>query len=157
MKSDDRRYFEWLVTQVDNGDAANYGHLLNDLFDREYTWVRSMDENRAAEGLYLRKEFDADYEREIGCSVLEMLVALCVQFEHNIMGEPGNEDPSRWFWLILKQLDLDIFTDRNYDSDAVNLILDEFLSGQKFIYLGKPGARDDLWYQIGYLSESIFG
>ena len=159
MKSDDCKYFRWLTDQIDDGSGRvkKYRHLLSDLFDISYKWVIELDSNRAVDGMNLREKYRAGYERDMGCSVLEMLIAMCVRFEYSVAAEPGEEDPSRWFWLILKQLDLDIFTDRNYDSDAVNSILDEFLSGQKFIYLGKPGARDDLWYQIGYLSESIFG
>lgn len=160
MKSDDCKYFRWLVAQIDNGDAAHYGHLLNDLFDIEYTWNNEMDRNRAADGLYLRNEFKPGYRREIGCSILEMLVALSVRFEHDVMGEPGDEDAARWFWLILRQLDLDIYTDENYDFVAVDALIRMFLNGEKPIFepkiSGQKLANSDLWYQLGALANEHF-
>lgn len=160
MKSDDSKYFRWLVEQIDNGEASKYKHLLNDLFDISYRWIVELDGNRALDGMDLRRRFRDGYDRDIGCSVLEMLVALSIRFEHDVMCEPGDEDPSRWFWLILRQLDLDLFTDDSYDFVAVNSILELFMSGQKCIL--KSGhkienlATKDLWWQLGVLSNEIF-
>ena len=77
-------YYSWLVGLIgDDYVAVNYQKLLWKLYNTDYIWELDYDRSRAADGLYLRRE----YARESGiamdilmqnrcCSVLEMMIAL---------------------------------------------------------------------------------
>ena len=158
MKSDDCKYFRWLTDQIDDGSGRvkKYRHLLSDLFDISYKWVIELDSNRAVDGMNLREKYRADYERDMGCSVLEMLIAMCVRFEYSVASEPGEEDPSRWFWLIIERLDLDLYSDECYDFEAVNSILELWMSCQKFFCDEKYAKKTDQWFQLQSLLNDDF-
>lgn len=158
MKSDDCKYFRWLTDQIDDGSGRvkKYRHLLSDLFDISYKWVIELDSNRAVDGMNLREKYRADYERDMGCSVLEMLIAMCVRFEYSVAAEPGEEDPSRWFWLIIERLDLDLYSDECYDLESVKTILELWMCGQKFFCDEKIGQKNDQWFQMQSLLNDDF-
>lgn len=158
MKSDDCKYFRWLTDQIDDGSGRvkKYRHLLSDLFDISYKWVIELDSNRAVDGMNLREKYRAGYERDMGCSVLEMLIAMCVRFEYSVASEPGEEDPSRWFWLIIERLDLDLYSDECYDFEAVNTILELWMSGQKIFCDERYAGKTDQWFQLQSLLNDDF-
>lgn len=99
-------YFEWLCNKI--GYQEEYYYLLEYLFNNNFIWVIDMDENRALDGLYLRRRFvdeegvrgDPFENRE--CTILEMLVALSIRLEDEIMGDPNLEI----FWKMLDNLGL---------------------------------------------------
>jgi hypothetical protein len=110
-------YFNWLYTKVASVDnptpSLTYWTLMRDLHSTEFVWLVSGDDNRAEEGIELRKEFirEAYLDEElpwmhIPCSVLEMLVA----FSRVAAFETG-DSPRDWFWRFLTNLDLDHLTD----------------------------------------------
>lgn len=158
MKSDDCKYFRWLTDQIDDGSGRvkKYRHLLSDLFDISYKWVIELDSNRAVDGMNLREKYRAGYERDMGCSVLEMLIAMCVRFEYSVAAEPGEEDPSRWFWLIIERLDLDLYSDECYDLEAVKTILELWMSGQKIFCDKRYAGKTDQWFQLQSLLNDDF-
>lgn len=96
----------------------------------------SLDGNRAEDGLSLR----ARYEDETGyssmmqnrpCSVLEMMVALAVRCEEDIMTDDvyGDRTPY-WFDSMIFSLGLSGMTDPHYDEEYVADILYKFLYRQ---------------------------
>ena len=80
-------YFNWLcakVMQIENPTPSlTYWNLLRELHNTEFVWLISGDDNRAADGLDLRLEFTREASLPpdpnwpyIGCSILEMFIAL---------------------------------------------------------------------------------
>src|SRR4029077_5421852 len=79
-------YFDWLcarVVNMVNVPRPTYWELLAQLHKTEFVWLILGDDNRAEDGKELRKEFiiqaelpdDPQWRIEVGCSVLEMLIA----------------------------------------------------------------------------------
>ena len=166
-------YYSWLVGLIgDDYVAVNYQKLLWKLYNTDYIWELDYDRSRAADGLYLRRE----YARESGiamdilmqnrcCSVLEMMIALARKAEFDIMHDPDYGDRSgKWFWTMLENLGLDVYDDWHYFENEVVRILDVFLhrryerDGLGGAFPVRTTARDlrnmDLWRQMNaYLEE----
>ena len=168
-------YYSWLVGLIgDDYVAGNYQKLLWKLFTTDYIWELDYDRSRAADGLYLRRE----YSRASGividivmqnrnCSMLEMLVALARKAEYDIMHDPDYGDRSgQWFWTMLQNLGLDIYDDWHYFENEVDRILDVFLHrryersgvGGPFPVVGchTDLRSKDLWYQMNAYLEAHY-
>lgn len=162
-------YFEWLLEKVDfDNDHCGYEELLRYLHSVEFTSRIPKDENRVIDGLNLRDEFMCDRNIdgyiEGPCSVLEMLVAFSIRIEMDITGDPGNDDLSRWFWVMLDNLGLLKYDDRHFDEEEVEEIVNIFLE-RKYSRDGRGGLfplfhpktnqrETELWYQMQrYLTE----
>lgn len=140
-------YFDWLVCHInDSIDVSHHSHLLSYLFHTEFRWIIPNDKNRALDGREYRKLF-ANGDRRIlnelnsnlpnPCSVLEMLVALAVRIEFDIMHDPYRDEDccSLWFWVMINNLKLTKFTNDMFDVDAVSEILWKFID-RKWDYAG---------------------
>lgn len=174
-------YFDELY-RVSGGrkGVRTYKKLLHKLHEVPFTYTILMDENRFADGISLRyivgRELGySDPEIATGldnkpCSVLEMLVALCLGIEERIMCDPELGDrTSEWFWLIMKNLKLDRYSDSYYNKyseinidDILNAFMDrkyhrDGSNGGAFII---PGCEYDLrntelWYQACWYLNTI--
>ena len=163
-------YFSWLcmIAVPDGYKRVDYAKLLVTLMDTEFYWVIPRDENRAADGLELRDIFE-DQTGEVcdadgHCSVLEMLVALSIRCNDELMYDP--DDPKRadkWFWMMIENLGLDIFVDKKFDKTAILAILDDFMAknGQKWLFPISKTATNfqkmELWYQLNHYLMWRFG
>lgn len=165
-------YFEWLVDLLrDDYLKDNYQKLLWKLFTTEFTWIVDYDSNRAKDGIYLRylfsRDIDEDFDMDIGCTVLEMMVALSRRCEDDIMYDPDIGDRTGyWFWTMIQNLTLDIYDDYMYDEEAVEYILEVVLE-RKYARNGHGGLfpcdkngtdfrKMDLWWQLNtYLNEEF--
>lgn len=157
-----RKYQAWLMQVV---KMNRHKKLFGILYSTEFTWVHPFDENRAADGVYLRyrftqDEFSEDNRRhhghtfqssmeDIPCSVLEMLIALAINIEDSIMYDPKHGDRTpEWFWMMLENLDLARYDDRFMSSlskseyisvyNAIRSILTAFMD-RDYGYDGKGG------------------
>ena len=132
-------YFLWLVDRVDIGyvDVDEYQSLLLFLYDYDYYWRLELDANMAAHGLNLRYEFDPNMDLGIkNCSVLEMMVSLAWNWEHDITYDFMIGDRSGlWFWLMLENLGLLDEDDGGFDENRVRSVLDVWLD-RRFEYDG---------------------
>lgn len=111
-------YFNWLYSKVASVDvptpSLTYIRLFRILHTTEFVWLVSGDDNRVEDGLELRLEFqreacmqaDDPYWESMGCSVLEMLIALSRRAEWDT--EISARD---WFWIFLQNLRLNEFSD----------------------------------------------
>lgn len=130
-------YYEWLKDFICPADmefvpnskghrAKEYDKFIQYLFDTEFVWTIENDVNRANDGLELRWEYADDTNEDPmdintkPCSVLEMLVALCLRIERQIMGEPGDDHPEKWFWIIIDNLGLIFETNRDFDRPFID-------------------------------------
>lgn len=163
-------YFNYLVEYIDNhGIERNRLLMLKRLYNTEYTWKIPNDENRAMDGMKLRDEFGYSEELEGPCSILEMLVALAIRCENDIMRDPKYGDrTSTWFWIMIRNLGLMDYTDTNWDVDSgyeIDQICKNFVSnsykksGTNGLFLTHNPKIDmrklEIWKQLGvYLDEN---
>lgn len=172
-------YFDWLYDYVCTGRAhkdISYRKLFMYLHSVEFTYSVDGDDNRAYDGICLRRRFahtkaeeDYDYIIDIldgPCSVLEMILALAIRCEEEIMDDPRYGDRvKQWFWSMLKNMGLNMMTDDNFDrgyvEDAIYTMLnrkyDRYGRGGLF-YI--PGCKDDLrkfqiWTQLCWFLNEI--
>lgn len=130
-------YYEWIISKV-RGFGKGYSKLLKRLYDTEFTYSYSMDENRYEDGIYLRYRFcsDCNYGKAYDlmtepCSILEMMVALAIRCEEDIMDSPNTGDKTyKWFWEMIKSLHLDNMEDGYYDDEYVDYKISIFLNRQ---------------------------
>jgi hypothetical protein len=179
----DEGYFKWLYGQVSplrlKNPTRTYWALLRQLYQTEFVWFVPNDDNRLEDGRDLRYEFmdsvhgldrsEVDPEwLGLGCSMLEMLIALSRHLSFEAEGEVRD-----WFWHLLDQLDLRKYNDRFYDPEAAPhkfQAIEETLERviwRRYNYDGTGGLfplrnptqdqRDvELWYQMGsYIVELL--
>lgn len=110
-------YFNWLYQKMASvawpTPSLTYWTLFRDLHSIEFVWLVPGDDNRAEDGLDIRKEFitishfDQDPPwMNIGCSILEMLIAFSrrAEFQTELSAR-------EWFWIFMANLGLDELND----------------------------------------------
>lgn len=114
----DDLYLQWLYRQiasVHKNPSRTYWSIARQLYTTEFIWFIPNDDNRVEDGRELREEFmreegiDADISQEwlhLGCSMLEMLIALSRRLSFAAEGQPR-----AWFWHLMKNLGLDEIND----------------------------------------------
>lgn len=121
-------YFEWMLDKVcSKKQKDQYRSLFEELDNIEFRYTIPLDENLEDHGLDLRYRFGyetgeeqtrvAYYIDEKPCSVLEMLVALCIRMDDITY----DEDPSLWFWHIMHCMHLNNQTEYYFDADYVHV------------------------------------
>lgn len=136
------KYKHWLISKVDtNGDFSldSYNNLMDILFETDFFYIKNdpqtkMDKNRSSDGIYLRTiycdetgNYIEDDISDKNVSVLEVLVALSIRIEQDIMGTGGN-DFGHWFVEMLDNLGLLSYDDDNFvDDKRINDILNDFM------------------------------
>lgn len=176
----EREYFDWLCKLV-CGDGfskqASYEKLLTYLHKVPFRYSLSMDENRASDGTGMRYRFARtkvpvsrvwdilDYLQG-DCSVLEMMVALAVRCEENIMDDASYGDRTgQWFWQMIVNLGLGGMTNERFDWDIVEPAINRFLDreyepdGTGGLFTIRHCRRDlrdvQIWYQMCWYLDSI--
>ena len=173
-------YYVWLCVSIKaNRDArTTYRELTKDLFNKNFTWFVPNDDNRAFEAKNLREkfceelnlEFDYDYW-DYPASMLELIIALAYRCE-NLMADTADEkEMSDWFWMLMGNVGLDLYTDRDYDYCSESISVDEILDriiNRKYQRDGRGGLfpmrkdtkdqrKVELWYQMNtYLVENYY-
>ena len=178
------KYKHWLIDQIDTNQQIlleEYDELFDFMFDTDFLWFEdrgpevAMDKNRASDGLYLRNLFDDITGNDVTgtltdkeASVLEVLVALAIRIEQDIMGE-GEDDFGKWFIEMLSNLGLLEYSDGNFDEYSVKAIFDRFMSrnysgkgsGSLFPLKNYQVCKDDyrdleIWSQLQYYLEENY-
>lgn len=170
-------YFKWLYNIVcdDMFNKHNsYIRLLSRLHEMEFTWLIDRDSNRAEEGIGLRYRFAychldipcAEDYLEGPCSVLEMIIALAIRCEENIMDDPHMGDRTKqWFWGMITNLGLGGMSDGNYDESVVVNAVVRFLNrdyspnGKGGLFTVRNYTRDlrevEIWHQLCWYLDGI--
>lgn len=170
-------YFEWLFNLVCGNRYSkhiSYEKLLTHLRNKEFRYVIDRDENRAEDGIDLRYRFayehagieDAEMYISGPCSVLEMMIALAIRCEEDIMDDSslGNRT-AQWFWSMITSLGLGPMTDNRYNERIVEDILEQFLD-RNYEPDGRGGLftiRDcdcdlrtvEIWHQLCWYLDNI--
>ena len=166
-------YFDWLVNFV-HGDE--YRKILWRLYLYPFYWEDGVgtDRNRALDGIKLREENGGtgwQFDEIDRCSVLEMLIAMAIRCEDEIMAVNGMGDRTiEWFWIMLDNLELyslkleEDLADEVFEASAedyIHNILDVFTS-RSYNYDGSNGGlfkvekprfdmrKADLWLQLNW-------
>lgn len=173
-------YFNWLydlVCKRRGSRQLSYRKLLIRLHDIDFIYSIPNDQNRAEDGVDLRRRFiiTHDYEDSYElimdildrpCTVLEMMVALAIRCEEWIMDDPTRGDrTSQWFWTMVVNLGLGAMSDSRFDKDLVDEAIYRFLdreyepNGKGGLFTVKRYRRDmrtvEIWDQLNWYLDSI--
>lgn len=169
-------YFDWLCEVVDSkrfSKHVSYRKLLMHLHSIEFTWFIPYDDNRADDGIMLRRKYAlAHHDEELSdyisgpCSVLEMMAALAIRCEESIMDDTlfGNRT-GQWFWGMIRNLGLSSMNDSNFDAEFVDDVIARFLNreyepdGKGGLFTIKNCDHDlrtvEIWRQLSWYLGSI--
>lgn len=166
MPNSEYSYKQWLYDIVCKGLFSrniSYNQLLSYLSHREFTVIIPNDINRAEDGVDLRIRYQnltgEHISRREPCSVLEMMIALAIRCEENIMDNPAYGDrTTQWFWGMIKTLGLYSMTDDRFDVEYVDMVIDRFLN-REYAPNGEGGLfkinnckydlrKIEIWYQL---------
>lgn len=169
-------YYEWLLDIVGGHTAKGikYLRLLRKLFLTPFKWTVENDSNRAVDGIELRDKFFEETDANSvqvpfeECSVLEMLVALAMRCESDIMADPLEEmKPERWFWEMIDNLGFYGMTDDYFDEEYVEDRLDRWMEreysddGLGGLFPLKWSENDqrkvEIWFQMCAYLDQNFG
>lgn len=172
------QYFDWLYDCVCRNrinDKVSYRKLLMELHSTEFIFSIPGDLNRAKDGVDLRYRFELYMEEKYNirtpiipgpCSVLEMMIALSIRCEEDIMDDIlyGNRT-QQWFWNMMSNLGLNYMTDEVYDRDYVDEKINIFLNreyepdgkgGLFYIRDCKEDLRDvEIWAQLCWYLDKL--
>ena len=169
-------YFDWLYDLAMDGND-DYRYLCAFLHGTEFTYMLPMDDNRYEDGISMRYRYG--YECDIPnyriaseldqrpCSVFEMMVALALRMEEDIMGKKDSDRTHEWFGEMLESLGLSHMTDDRFDEGEAERKINIFLD-RKYQRDGKGGLftisdapvanlqNVEIWYQaMWYLNDVL--
>lgn len=123
-------YFHWLTNFVYNDDPSlpvtmQYRKLLLALMNKPFVVVNERDDNRAGDGVDLRRVYGVYFDEP--CTILELMIALSNRIESDIMGNSNYGDRTgQWFWRMVYSLGLSGQNDINFDDGYVDFVLERF-------------------------------
>lgn len=170
----------WLYDRLCESRFPNdisYKKLLRYLHDIPFEYSLEMDENRADDGIRLRRRFALylGWEKDLRivtdalhgpCSVLEMMAALAIRCEEDIMDDPQIGDRTgQWFWGMIRNLGIGSMSDDRFDeqrvSDAVTRLLnrDYESNGEGGLFTVRHHPQDlrdvEIWRQMLWYLDTI--
>ena len=173
-----KEYYDWLQMIIFSRYPKyrnSYNRLLGYLMDRDFSYTLDRDGDRYDDGEDLRYRFAQEMDisgalvstqiDDRPCSVLEMMVALALRCEEDIMQDPYNGiNASRWFWSMIVSLGLGGQTDPFFVEDEVEAVIYRFLrreyepNGKGGLFTLREPKRDmrtvEIWAQaMWYLTE----
>ena len=145
-------YFEWLYKNACRGkahDNVSYRKLLMLMHSIDFDFYMRDDLSRFNDGVNLRYRYGNRIGREDimdildePCSVLEMILALAIRCEDEIMANVQYGDrTTQWFWNMMKNLGLSYMTDERFDKDTAVRIIYDFMERRY-----QPNGRGGLFY-----------
>lgn len=170
-----KEFREWVIRDkldLHSNFERQYRKLIELLSETTFIWDERcfpFDKNRAIDGIVLREEFFEEMgirgTFEKSCSVLEMLAAFAIRIEDEYIGNPNHPEYFHIFLEMLDNLGLLKYTDRDFDKEEVECILESWMKHEKWrnvkcvlfpIKRIKVEQLDrDLWSQMQvYLTEN---
>ena len=168
-------YFDYLCELVDTVRFArqnSYRKMLKQLHNIEFTWFVPNDDNRADDGIQLRRRFalhrnDMTVQRYLNgpCSVFEMMVSLALRCEEWMDDTQYGDRTGQWFWGMINNLGLSPMRDSNFDKNYVNDVIARLLNreyepdGKGGLFTVKHCNHDlrtvEIWCQLSWYLNSI--
>lgn len=147
--------------------------VLEVLHNTEFTYVLNRDGNRFDDGMELRNDYEIpcscrkyiDEFMNRPCSVLEMLMALAIRVDNEIIGDPAEEHPERFFMEMIENLGLLRYRNYKFKMNEVTKIIQLWMHrrfhkdgvGSPFpVKYSRIDQRDfEIWDQMNtYISEN---
>lgn len=167
------KYLRWLRALVDQ-PGPSYDILFDIAWTTSYEYYVPNDGQRALDGLKLRRQFESETSFRLPnlgqCRILEFLIGLAYRLNETVY---DHNDPNRepyWFWTLIRNLDLEIYTDE-FDFDSIHAEIYDafgFLNTRSYEPDGSNGGlfplkkplrdqrRVEVWYQMqAYLNENM--
>ena len=165
-------YFSWLVEKIDNGQAGNYSKLLSFLYDKAFDYIIPDDMARFNDGINLRYIYEDEGHSIMDhaqgdCTILEMLVALCMRIEEQMCDPEVGDQCWRWFWIFIENLGLLSENNASFTLEYVSSVIDDFLNraydsdgyDTSIVRVDDPNKdcrSENLWMQVNwYLNEKF--
>ena len=166
-------YFGWLIFFIcqDEIERESYHKIFKKMYETDFESFIKNDDNRASDGQSLRVLYEDETglacEKNGPCSVLEMMVALAIQCENDIMYDPDEGDRTDvWFWEMMANLGLDQLDNTRYNEAKAKRILyilnaraygTDGYGGPFYIKNFDGDMREiELWYQLNYWLDECF-
>jgi hypothetical protein len=163
------RYFQWLTGLVSKKEPDQANWIYEKLDNTVFYWTIRYDENRAADGIFLREVFSNNHlllKTNKSATLLEVIIGICKRMQ-SILSDETEEELSIYFWDLMKNLGLIDTLKKGKRKFIIEstIIITTFLS-RNYNSNGEGGlfplnsASDDqrdveLWYQMmGYLEEN---
>lgn len=166
-------YLQWLLWRCGLERERRYDRLFESLHGMDFIYCLDRDENREVDGLDLRdqyeipsiyREYDKDFYNK-KCSVMEMLVALAIRVDDDIVGDPGEEHPEEFFMEMIKNLGLGAHKDNRFRKADVECIIYRWMrrkfrsNGEESPFPVRDDPRDqrdlEIWDQVNsYINEN---
>lgn len=125
-------YLQYLIWRGGLQKMTKFGRLFEILHHINFEYILERDENREGDGVELRDDYSIPYCFDVEleeafydqkCSVLEMLIALSIRVDNEIIGDPSKEHPEKFFMEMIENLGLDIFKGNQYrDADVIKIV-----------------------------------
>ncbi len=168
------KYDHWLRGLVAKNPGPSYHILFDMAWTTFYEYHIPNDDNRAEDGLKLRERFELESSLRLPdlgeCRMLEFLIALAIRLNESVYDYENPDQTSYWFWRLIKNLQLDAYTD-NYSFNEVHFYIEQvFIRLNERLYASNGGGGGlfpleepmadqrhvEVWYQMmAYLTENM--
>ena len=163
-------YLAWLREMV-RLDEPQYDELAQVLWSTDFHYSVRGDDNRAADGVALRKEYDETYGHNCTklaskpCSVLEFLIALAKRMDYATFDYTVGPRVYKWFWDMLRNLGIGEYRCKKPKIRGISTVLENFMTrnydenGTGNIFSLRKTVPEfekiEFWYQMNaYLDEN---
>lgn len=146
-------YFNWLYDIVCSSRvnySVSYEKMFHYMHQKEFIFIIENDINRAKDGTNLRYRYATlrndenifEILNNEPCSILEMMVAIAIRCEENIMTNIEYGDrTTQWFWNMMSNIGISFMTDDRYDEIFLENKLNILLKRQY-----RPDGKGGLFY-----------
>ena len=170
-KLDSSQYINWLCSKVMNAtQRRKYKRLASLLHSEEFIFSVKNDINRASDGIKLREQFfeETKYDGPLDddiydgpCTFLEMIIALAMRIERDIMGDGTFDRTPYWFWCMLENMGINHMDDNKCDDEAVIRAV-SIVNKRKYDWDGSNGGlfpvnwkgtdlrKVEIWFQANW-------
>ena len=166
-------YFEWLRHLI---RVRGHDKLLRRLHETEFRYYIPMDGNRFEDGVNLRYQFADEKSHHYrfvsawiddrGCSILEMMVALAIRIEDQIMSDSEYGDRThQWFMSMLKSMGIADMDDDHFNPAIVDLALSDMMdhnyqkNGAGGLFTLRKSRKDmrkvEIWCQAMWYLDDV--
>ena len=167
ISSTDQTYFEWLYSFIGSVTDRNPNHsywlLAEQLHKKEFRYLVPNDDNRAVDGKALRHVYastdsfmSVDVDESAPCSMLELCIGLAIRMNFAYWWPEQDTVVGDWFWELMKNVGLDIYTDDRYSNtekawviieEVLDVVIDRSYTSQGY------GGLFPLWHTDGDQNE----